>query len=148
MSSQEEIKSLRKELVEKSDKQKLKEDALSSMETQNNNMKRDIEIMKIKLKQYEQLHQLTSMLQESHKSLVSTNEHLLQEITIQKQFGKSSHNRNSYSNDMDIYGTNYPIQDNFMQQMLAGQDSKALMRKQFEKMTNGNQGRYPYPIVK
>ena len=30
-------------------------------------MKRDNEIMKIKLKQYEQLQQLTAMLQESHK---------------------------------------------------------------------------------
>ena len=30
-------------------------------------MKRDIEIMRIKLKQYEQLQQLTVMLQESHK---------------------------------------------------------------------------------
>lgn len=118
------------------------------METQNSNMKRDIEMMKIKLKQYEQLHQLTTMLQESHKSLVSTNEHLLQEISIQKQFGKPGHNRNSYPNDLDVFGSNYPIQDNFMQQMLVGQDSKVLMRKQFEKMTNGNQGRYVYPIVK
>ncbi|RNA24294.1 centrosomal of 72 kDa [Brachionus plicatilis] len=148
VASQEEIKNLRKELAEKSDKQKLKEDALSSMETQNGNMKRDIEIMKIKLKQYEQLQQLTTMLQESHKSLVSTNEHLLQEINIQKQFSKSGHNqsRNSYHNDMDIYGAaNYQIQDNLMQQMLNGQDSKVLMRKQFEQMTNGNQGRYAYP---
>jgi hypothetical protein len=30
-------------------------------------MRRDIEIMRIKLKQFEQLQQLTSMLQESHK---------------------------------------------------------------------------------
>ena len=48
-------------------------------------MKRDIEIMRIKLKQYEQLQQLTAMLQESHKSLVTTNEHLLQEINFHKQ---------------------------------------------------------------
>lgn len=149
-SSQEEIKNLRKELAEKSDKQKLKEDALSTMETQNSNMKRDIEIMKIKLKQYEQLQQLTTMLQESHKSLVSTNEHLLQEISIQKQFGKpiQSQSRSSYPNDMDIYSATYPIQDNLMQQMIIGQDSKALMRKQLEQMANGNQNRYAYPVVK
>ena len=55
------------------------------MENQNGSMKRDIEIMRIKLKQYEQLQQLTAMLQESHKSLVTTNEHLLQEINFHKQ---------------------------------------------------------------
>lgn len=37
------------------------------METDNENLKRDVEVMKIKLKQYEQLQQLTAMLQESHK---------------------------------------------------------------------------------
>ena len=37
------------------------------MENQNGTMKRDNEIMRIKLKQYEQLQSLTAMLQESHK---------------------------------------------------------------------------------
>lgn len=58
---------------------------IDCMENQNGSMKRDIEIMRIKLKQYEQLQQLTAMLQESHKSLVTTNEHLLQEINLHKQ---------------------------------------------------------------
>jgi hypothetical protein len=40
---------------------------LDAIENQNGSMKRDNEIMKIKLKQYEQLQQLTAMLQESHK---------------------------------------------------------------------------------
>jgi centrosomal protein CEP72 len=44
--------------------------------------------MRIKLKQYEQLQQLTTMLQESHKSLVTTNEHLLKEINDYKPNGK------------------------------------------------------------
>jgi hypothetical protein len=38
-----------------------------SIEQENVIMKRDIDIMKIRLKQFEQLQQLTSMLQESHK---------------------------------------------------------------------------------
>ena len=37
------------------------------MENENGVLKKDVEIMKIKLKQYEQLQQLTAMLQESHK---------------------------------------------------------------------------------
>jgi hypothetical protein len=37
------------------------------MESENDVMKKDVEVMKLKLKQYEQLQQLTAMLQESHK---------------------------------------------------------------------------------
>jgi centrosomal protein CEP72 len=78
--SQEENNKLRNEFKEKTDKI-----AVEAMGNQNESMKRDNDIMKIKLKQYDQLQQLTEMLQESHKSLVSTNEHLLQEISAQKQ---------------------------------------------------------------
>lgn len=44
-----------------------KDFSMETFESQNGNMKREIEIMRIKLKQYEQLQQLTGMLQESHK---------------------------------------------------------------------------------
>lgn len=37
------------------------------MEGENDVLKKDVEVMKLKLKQYEQLQQLTAMLQESHK---------------------------------------------------------------------------------
>jgi hypothetical protein len=37
------------------------------MESENDVLKKDVEVMKLKLKQYEQLQQLTAMLQESHK---------------------------------------------------------------------------------
>ena len=57
-------------------------------------MKKDNEIMKIKLKQYEQLQSLTAMLQESHKSLVTTNDHLLQEI-------------NNHKRELKAYGMNF-----------------------------------------
>lgn len=40
---------------------------MDTFESQNGTMKREVEIMRIKLKQYEQLQQLTGMLQESHK---------------------------------------------------------------------------------
>ncbi|CAF0704706.1 unnamed protein product [Brachionus calyciflorus] len=150
LTCQEEKKNLMKELSEKSDKQKQKDDALNSMETQNSNMKRDIEIMKIKLKQYEQLQQLTSMLQESHKSLVSTNEHLLQEINVQKQFVKPSQNQSrlSYSNEMDVYNGGFQIQDSMMPQIFLGQDSKSIIRKQFEQISSGTANRFAYPTVK
>ena len=118
------------------------------METQNNTMKRDIEIMKIKLKQYEQLQQLTSMLQESHKSLVSTNEHLLQEINVQKQFVKpnQSQSRMSFPNEMDIFTNGF--QDNLGGPLYMAQESK--IRKQFEQLSNGNSNanRFVYPVVK
>lgn len=48
-----------------------KDFSMETFESQNGNMKREIEIMRIKLKQYEQLQQLTGMLQESHKWVVS-----------------------------------------------------------------------------
>lgn len=50
--------------------------------------------MRIKLRQYEQLQQLTAMLQESHRSLVTTNEHLLKEINDSKPNGRESHKMN------------------------------------------------------
>jgi len=62
----EENKRMHKEFTENSEKAH-KEYTLGSMETQNGSLIRDNEIMKIKLKQYEQLQSLTAMLQESHK---------------------------------------------------------------------------------
>jgi len=64
--SLEENKRMHKEFTENSEKAH-KEYTLDSMETHNGSLKRDNEIMKIKLKQYEQLQSLTAMLQESHK---------------------------------------------------------------------------------
>ena len=37
------------------------------MESENDVLKKDVEVMKLKLKQYEQLQQLSAMLHESHK---------------------------------------------------------------------------------
>ncbi len=63
---QEENKTLKKENSEISEKI-YHNQQLESIENQNDLMKREIEIMRIKVKQYEQLQNLTEMLQESHK---------------------------------------------------------------------------------
>ncbi|XP_064641032.1 centrosomal protein of 72 kDa-like isoform X1 [Lineus longissimus] len=47
---------------------------------QNELLHHEIEVLKIRLKQFNQMQELSAMLQESHKSLVSTNEHLLKEL--------------------------------------------------------------------
>lgn len=82
---QEENNNLRKELNEKQQSQAKQQTAnghssraaggsgggdfygLEMIQSQNDALKHDIEIMKIKLKQFEHMQQLTLMLQESHK---------------------------------------------------------------------------------
>ncbi|BFZ12508.1 hypothetical protein BsWGS_15548 [Bradybaena similaris] len=52
---------------------------------QNEVLNQELELMKAKMKQYTQLQELASMLQESHKSLVETNDHLLHELHDTKE---------------------------------------------------------------
>lgn len=92
------------------------------------------------------------------RSLVSTNEHLLQEINLQKQFSKSGTGRLAISNEVDLYSAaSYP--DSLVPQLfLPAQDpqcmqSKSLIRKQFEQISNATNGngtntRYSYSVVK
>ncbi|KAH3774706.1 hypothetical protein DPMN_176094 [Dreissena polymorpha] len=53
---------------------------LEGIQAQNEQLKRDIERQQIQLKNMKQLQELSNMLQESHKSLVQTNDHLLKEL--------------------------------------------------------------------
>lgn len=71
---QEDNNTLRKELTDKQQAQKAANTnghrdlyGLEMIQSQNDALKHDIEIMKIKLKQFEHMQQLTLMLQESHK---------------------------------------------------------------------------------
>lgn len=76
---QDDNNNLRKELNEKQQSQAKQQTAngnssragdfygLEMIQSQNDALKHDIEIMKIKLKQFEHMQQLTLMLQESHK---------------------------------------------------------------------------------
>ncbi|XP_071959323.1 centrosomal protein of 72 kDa-like [Antedon mediterranea] len=57
---------------------------ISVLEDENENLQREIDKMRLQLKHYTQLQELTNMLQESHKSLVTTNDHLLQELNETK----------------------------------------------------------------
>ena len=83
-SALEENKRVQQECASKAERLE-REFGLEAIESQNGAMRRENEIMRIKLKQYEQLQSLTAMLQESHKSLVTTNDHLLQEINARKR---------------------------------------------------------------
>lgn len=73
---QEDNNTLRKELTEKQQTQKPATNGhrdlygLEMIQSQNDALKHDIEIMKIKLKQFEHMQQLTLMLQESHKYII------------------------------------------------------------------------------
>ncbi|XP_041376248.1 centrosomal protein of 72 kDa-like [Gigantopelta aegis] len=53
---------------------------LDDLQRQNNALQREIEDLRIRHKQFAQLQDVTVMLQQSHKSLVQTNDHLLTEI--------------------------------------------------------------------
>lgn len=152
LASQEENKKLRKDIQERNEKL-IKEQTLDSIENQNGSMKRDIEIMRIKLKQYEQLQQLTVMLQESHKSLVTTNEHLLNEISNQKhcslkmnplingnseQTLNNNQNNSYYSpqgfdNAISPSSVSSPSQSSVINQQNM---AKHLIRKQFDQFNN------------
>ncbi|CAG5125638.1 unnamed protein product [Candidula unifasciata] len=55
------------------------------LQYQNEVLNRELELMKAKMKQYTQLQELASMLQESHRSLVETNDHLLRELNDTKE---------------------------------------------------------------
>lgn len=54
--------------------------SLEDLQRQNDLLHREVEKQQIKLKQFSQLQELSAMLQESHKSLVQTNDHLLKEL--------------------------------------------------------------------
>ncbi len=66
---QEENNNLRRELNERQNQKLTSRDiySLEMIQSQNEALKHDIDIMKIKLKQFEHMQQLTLMLQESHK---------------------------------------------------------------------------------
>ncbi|KAL4235359.1 Centrosomal protein of 72 kDa [Mactra antiquata] len=53
---------------------------LEGIQHQNEQLRKEIEKQKIQMKQFKQLQELSGMLQESHKSLVQTNDHLLKEL--------------------------------------------------------------------
>ncbi|XP_012945758.1 centrosomal protein of 72 kDa [Aplysia californica] len=53
---------------------------LDDLHRQNVALNQEIDLMRTKLKQFSQVQELASMLQESHKSLVETNDHLLKEL--------------------------------------------------------------------
>ncbi|XP_029634131.1 centrosomal protein of 72 kDa [Octopus sinensis] len=55
------------------------------LKDQNLQLKKDVELLESKLEQYYQIQTLADMLQESHKSLIQTNNHLLQEVEENKQ---------------------------------------------------------------
>ncbi|CAC5375297.1 unnamed protein product [Mytilus coruscus] len=58
---------------------------LDELQRQNDVLKNEIQLLQIRLKQHGQLQDLASMLQDSHKSLVTTNDHLLKELNDTKQ---------------------------------------------------------------
>nr|XP_006825133.1 PREDICTED: centrosomal protein of 72 kDa-like isoform X2 [Saccoglossus kowalevskii] len=54
---------------------------IGDLSRENELLKQDIERLNVQTKHYSQLQELANMLQESHKSLVSTNDHLLKELS-------------------------------------------------------------------
>ncbi|XP_071177138.1 centrosomal protein of 72 kDa-like [Mytilus edulis] len=58
---------------------------LDELQRQNDVLKNENQLLQIRLKQHGQLQDLASMLQDSHKSLVTTNDHLLKEFNDTKQ---------------------------------------------------------------
>ncbi|KAL8613869.1 hypothetical protein ACOMHN_032859 [Nucella lapillus] len=57
---------------------------LDDLQRQNEALSREIEGLRIRLKQYAQMQELASMLQESHKSLIQANDHLRKENDREK----------------------------------------------------------------
>lgn len=53
---------------------------LDDIQRQNEILKSEVEMLQIRLKQFGQVQELASMLQQSHKSLVNTNDHLLKDL--------------------------------------------------------------------
>ncbi|KAK7498086.1 hypothetical protein BaRGS_00010674 [Batillaria attramentaria] len=58
---------------------------LDDLSRQNEALSREIEGLRGRLKQYAQMQELASMLQESHKSLVQTNDHLMKEMEEERR---------------------------------------------------------------
>lgn len=149
--SLEENKRLDKEFSEKSERIQ-KEHTIESYENYNGSMKKDNEIMKIKLKQYEQLQSLTAMLQESHKSLVTTNDHLLQEINNHKRelkaYGITSNSNNINNNryqSNNLSDTDYSPTVSTHETNYGGQVSaKASLKKQYDQLNNSLTNRYGF----
>ncbi|CAL1539388.1 unnamed protein product [Lymnaea stagnalis] len=67
-----------------SDNSLVNQTLLENLQRQNSLLASEVDSMKSRLKQYNQLHELASMLQESHKSLIETNGHLLHELEDNK----------------------------------------------------------------
>ncbi|XP_045192927.2 centrosomal protein of 72 kDa-like [Mercenaria mercenaria] len=65
--------------------QNVNQTQIDDIHTENDKLRRELEKQQIQLKQFKQLHELSSMLQESHKSLVQTNDHLLKELDESRQ---------------------------------------------------------------
>lgn len=153
MNALEDNKRIHAEFSSKSEKL-AKEHNLESIENQNGNMKRENEIMRIKLKQYEQLQALTAMLQESHKSLVTTNDHLLQEINFHKReikaqsrymntgsMGNGLSDAELYSPTVSTHETSYGLPANGN----GGSPAKRELRKQYEQLNSSLTNRYGFP---
>ncbi|XP_048762502.2 centrosomal protein of 72 kDa-like isoform X1 [Ostrea edulis] len=58
---------------------------LDDLQRQNEILKSEVEMLQIRLKQFGQVQELASMLQQSHKSLVNTNDHLLKDLEDTKR---------------------------------------------------------------
>ncbi|XP_033754493.1 centrosomal protein of 72 kDa-like isoform X1 [Pecten maximus] len=58
---------------------------LEEIKRQNDILRNEVEMLQIRLKQYSQMQELAAMLQESHKSLVQTNDHLLKDLNETKR---------------------------------------------------------------
>ncbi|XP_072013306.1 centrosomal protein of 72 kDa-like isoform X4 [Amphiura filiformis] len=64
--------------------QQVDKEMLNTLETEVESLQRDNVTLKLQLKHFTQLQELAAMLQESHKSLVTTNDHLLKELDESK----------------------------------------------------------------
>ncbi|XP_013402874.1 centrosomal protein of 72 kDa-like [Lingula anatina] len=62
---------------------------LEELHAENQRLQHETDTLKIRLKQYAQMQELASMLQESHKSLVQTNEHLIRELDESRERHKA-----------------------------------------------------------
>nr|XP_022341017.1 centrosomal protein of 72 kDa-like [Crassostrea virginica] len=58
---------------------------LDDLQRQNEILKSEVEMLQVRLKQFGQVQELASMLQQSHKSLVNTNDHLLKDLEDTKR---------------------------------------------------------------
>ncbi|XP_053571763.1 centrosomal protein of 72 kDa [Bombina bombina] len=58
----------------------LKDLRISDLQSHNQQLQQEIDVLKCKLQYFDKIQSLTEMLQESHRSLISSNEHLMKEL--------------------------------------------------------------------